>query len=319
MGLGKLINWFDKFQRCHGFFGFPIAVIRKYDDDRGVRQAALLTYYGFLAIFPLLLALEALLNYYVANDPGIQSKIVSSVTDYFPIVGDNLARNINTVSGSGAVFVFGLLVAIFGAHGIGDTFREGINLVWEIPRMDGISFPNTIFNTIGILFIGGCGFLLAPLLSAFAFSLGGHGLLVRVIALLCTLAFLFIVFLGLVRICLPQHVSNRELYPAAAMATLGLLILQSVGGYLLTHEVNHLHGLYGTFAVVLGLLLWIYLQAQMFFLSVEAASVRAMRLWPRALNRDQLTVQDKIAFKMYAKRNQFNKHEKIHVTIPKDE
>jgi hypothetical protein len=58
-GLSGLVNrviaWADGMQRRHGVLGFPYAVVKKYGDDAGGRQAALITYYGFLSNFPLLL------------------------------------------------------------------------------------------------------------------------------------------------------------------------------------------------------------------------------------------------------------------------
>ena len=51
----RIIAWADRLQRQHGMLGFPYAVVKKYGDDEGGRHAALITYYGFLSIFPLLL------------------------------------------------------------------------------------------------------------------------------------------------------------------------------------------------------------------------------------------------------------------------
>jgi len=50
-----LLAWVDALQRRHVVLGFPFAVIRKYGDDGGWRHAALITYYGFLSVFPILL------------------------------------------------------------------------------------------------------------------------------------------------------------------------------------------------------------------------------------------------------------------------
>ena len=48
---------FDRFQQRHPWLGFPLAVLQKYSDDQGGYLAAMITYYGFFAIFPLLLVL----------------------------------------------------------------------------------------------------------------------------------------------------------------------------------------------------------------------------------------------------------------------
>jgi membrane protein len=58
-GLSGLVNRIiaraDRLQREHGVLGFPYAVVKKYGDDAGGRQAALITYYGFLSVFAVLL------------------------------------------------------------------------------------------------------------------------------------------------------------------------------------------------------------------------------------------------------------------------
>jgi uncharacterized BrkB/YihY/UPF0761 family membrane protein len=56
----------------HGVLGFPYAVVKKYGDDAGGRQAALITYYGFLSIFPLLLLGVAVLSRVLADHPDLR-------------------------------------------------------------------------------------------------------------------------------------------------------------------------------------------------------------------------------------------------------
>ena len=59
----RLLAWADALQQRHGVLGFPYAVVKKYGDDAGGRQAALITYYGFLSIFPLLLVAVSVLSW----------------------------------------------------------------------------------------------------------------------------------------------------------------------------------------------------------------------------------------------------------------
>jgi hypothetical protein len=58
---------------------------------------------------------------------------------------------------------------------------------------------------------------------------------------------------------------------------------------------------YGVFGVVLGLLAWLYLQAQFTLYAVEANVVSVRRLWPRSLAPPPFTPEDVRAFDMYAK------------------
>src|SRR5499427_6127242 len=81
--VGALVNgviaWADRVQRQHGVFGFPYAVIKKYGDDDGGREAALITYYGFLSLFPLLLLGVAVLSRVLASNPDLRERLITAV------------------------------------------------------------------------------------------------------------------------------------------------------------------------------------------------------------------------------------------------
>jgi uncharacterized BrkB/YihY/UPF0761 family membrane protein len=94
--------------------------------------------------------------------------------------------------------------------------------------------------------------------------------------------------------------------------------LQEVGGYLLTHELKNLDNLYGTFALVLGLLFWIYLQAQIVLYALEIETVRLFKLWPRSLVEDNLTDADKRALTLYARRNRLSQKERVDTVFEKE-
>ena len=68
---------FDAFQRRHRWAALPIAVVYKFVDDQGAYLAALLTYYGFLSLFPLLLLGVTVLGYVLHDDPAAQPESLS--------------------------------------------------------------------------------------------------------------------------------------------------------------------------------------------------------------------------------------------------
>jgi membrane protein len=77
-------------------------------------------------------------------------------------------------------------------------------------------------------------------------------------------------------------------------------LLLVAGSFLLDHQVRHAQALYGTFGLILGLLGWLHLQAQLTLYAIEADAVRADRLWPRGLLQPPLTGGDKRAYRAYA-------------------
>ena len=100
----------DGFQRRHPVLGFPLAVVYKFFDDQGVYLAALITYYGFLSLFPLLLLLASVLGFVLRDDPDLQQRILDSTISQFPVIGDQL-RGSQGLEGSGVALVVGALVA----------------------------------------------------------------------------------------------------------------------------------------------------------------------------------------------------------------
>jgi hypothetical protein len=78
--VNRIIAWADRLQREHGVLGFPYAVVRKYGDDAGGRQAALITYYGFLSILLLLLLLGvAVLSRVLADHPDLRQRLIAAI------------------------------------------------------------------------------------------------------------------------------------------------------------------------------------------------------------------------------------------------
>ena len=103
MGLGTAVAWIerilrtlDRFQQGHTVLGFPVAVAKKYGDDQAGKHAALLAYYGFLSLFPLLLVFVTLLGYALANNQELQQQIIDTPIAQFPILGSQIKDSITT-------------------------------------------------------------------------------------------------------------------------------------------------------------------------------------------------------------------------------
>jgi YihY family inner membrane protein len=292
--LQKLIQQIDNFQRRHRLPAFILAVIKKYDEDDAGRQAALLTYYAFLSLFPLLLVLTTLTEYLSANHSELQNSIVKGATNYFPVLGSQLAAHVNTLQKSGFALVVGILFTFYGAHGVADAFQRGVQHLWKVPRSQRDGFPKSTLKSFYIIMIAGIGFVVASASVALA-GATGHGWVFRLLSILINLAIWSGLFVLLLNISLPRHIPFKETRAAALTAAAGLVILQVVGGYILARELRHLDVLYSYFALSLGLLFWIYLQVQVVFYALEIAAVRSHGLWPRSLSGKKLTDADRRA------------------------
>ena len=72
--LKKLIAALDRFQQNGPWLAFPVAVWKKFGDDQAGNLAALIAYYGFASLFPLLLVLVTVLDIVLAHDPTLKAK-----------------------------------------------------------------------------------------------------------------------------------------------------------------------------------------------------------------------------------------------------
>ncbi len=97
------------------------------------------------------------------------------------------------------------------------------------------------------------------------------------------------------RLATAAEVSWRELFLGAVLSAASWQVLQLLGGFIVGRTLQHSSALYGVFGIVLGLLAWLYLQAQITLYAAEVCTVRAWRLWPRSL-RPPPTDQDARAF-----------------------
>ena len=88
------------------------------------------------------------------------------------------------------------------------------------------------------------------------------------------------------------HLRWRELALGAALATIFWQTLQFIGSWYVGRGLSHNSDTYGFFAVVIVLLSWIYLGAQLFLLAAEINVVLRYRLWPRSMVQPPLTTAD---------------------------
>jgi len=312
MNLNKRIHKLDAWQQKHPLLGFPYAVIKKYGDDSGGYQAALLTYYGFLSLFPLLLVLVTVLQLWFHNDDHLRTDVLQSIGHYFPLLNDQLQRNIHSIGKTGLGLVIGLLITFYGARGVADALRHILDNLWQVPKNQRSGFPKNILHSFSIMFCGTLAFVAAVAISAFSNSLG-HAMWIKLF--LNVLGFVSItVVLGIIfRVATFGRVPFKYMFLGAGVAGCIIQVLLTFGGLILKHQLQNLNSLYGTFAVVLGLIFWIYLLAQVVVYAAEVDTVRHLQLWPRSITPELQTEADRTAYKLYAKTESRLREEHVRV------
>lgn len=296
----KLVARFNKYQQKHRFSSFIVAVIKKYSDDKTGQRAALLTYYAFLSLFPLLLILTTLANTLMAHNSELKNEVIKGLTDYFPLLGNQLSSHVHSLRVGGLALISGLLILIYGTRGVADSFRHSVQSIWLIPEDEQDKFPKSLAKSIALIIIGGFGFIAASILAGIA-AASGRGVAFRLLSLAINLFILFWLFRFLISFSLPRKVRYKSTRLGAAVATIGLVILQSLGTYILARELKRLDALYSYFAVALGLLFWLYLQTQVLYYAIQIAVVSSNKLWPRSLEAHDPTDADKRLTNFYDK------------------
>jgi membrane protein len=315
--LQRIIRLADKIQQKYAVFGFPYAVVKKYRDDSGGYQAALLTYYGFLSIFPLLLvgftALRLLFHHY----PAVQQQVASGISHFFPLLGQDLQSNIGRTGKNGIGLAVSVVITLFGARGAADALRFTLNNMWQVPRDKRSGFPKSVFQGFHILGLGFLGFAATVAVSVFTSSLG-HALWVKVLANASGFLIAGILLMFVFRTATVKKVGLKDVAVGAFVAAAFLQLLLTFGGILLAHQLKNFSSLYGSFAIVLGLLFWLYLLAQAVVHSAEIDTVRYFHLYPRSLSGQLETAADRRAYTLYAKaqRHEPLEKQKIEVRFP---
>ena len=296
--LKSVLRAADEFQQGHAWLAFPVAVWKKFGDDQAGNLAMLVAYLAFVSIFPLMLVLVTVLDIVLRNNPDLQHRLLNSALKQYPLIGQQLGH-ISPLHQSGLPLVVGLVGTFLGARGVANAMQDALNTVWEIPYARRPGFPWSWLRSIGLIAVVGLGLIGTTVLSTIASGVLA-GSWATVAAFAVSLAMSIGVFWLAFRLGTASEIGWQQLRLSAIIAGVIWQILQGVGGYFISHQLAHASPVYGTFAIVIGLIAWLYLVAQLTLYAVEISVVRTHRLWPRSMAPPPYTQQDRRAFELYA-------------------
>lgn len=289
----------DRLQQRHAPLALGFGVLKKFGDDQGGQLAALMAYYAFVSLFPLLLVFVTILGFVLQGDPSLRDRIEKGTLGQFPLISSQLER---TLSGSGAALGIGTVLTLLGGLAVTGVSQVAFNRVWSVPytkrpnffgaRLRGLIVLATLGTLMIVSSVAG-GFVGAHNQSTAAAWQVAAGV---VVSLLVNLVLFMTAFKALTA----AQLHWRQVAPGAALATVLWTLLQYFGGLYVSHELKHLGPLYGSFALVLGLLAWLYLGAQLTLICAELNAVIDRRLWPRSFFAAGLLDADKRALRAAA-------------------
>jgi YihY family inner membrane protein len=313
--MDAFLRWLDRLQGRWRPVQFAVAVGCKFVDDQARNLAALLAYYAFLATFPLLLVLVTVLGIVLHDNPAAQQRVLHSALVDFPIIGDQLKGNVHSLNRTGAGLIVGLIGTFFGARGLTLAVQNTFNTVWGVPYTRRPPFFGRQLRSLALLAVIGVAIIVTGTLSGVASVLGHRGLAVTSGVLAASTAVNVGLFLLGFRLATAREVRIRCFAQAAVISAVGWQVLLTLGGYLVKNELRHAEQVYGLFGLVLGLLAWLHVQAQLTLFVLEADAVRAQRLWPRALDPKAPQSGDRRAYTSYAQAQRRRQDTEITVTF----
>jgi inner membrane protein YhjD len=290
----------NRLQLRHRHLGFVVAVFKKFGDDQAGSLAALVAYYLFFSIFPLLLVFTSVLGFVLANDADLQQDLVDSALANFPVLGDAIRSNIGTARGDGLALIIGLLAALWGGMAAVGAMQDAMNSIWNIPRRERPNLLHQRLRSLAMLLVLAAFVTASTLAGGLSSTAGTWPVVGRLAAVVPAFALNTLLFLVAFRLLPSRALRWRQLWPGAVVAAAFFTAIQSVGGVYVNHVVRDAGPVYGSFAIVLGLLSLLYLQAQLTMLAAEVNVVLAEGLHPRSLVVERPTPADDRQLARYA-------------------
>jgi membrane protein len=240
-----------------------------YNRVQGDLLAAGVTYYVFLALFPVLLLVASVAGFVLSGNALLQQQLITGIQDAVPgSTGQDLAEQATSAIDSATTFgLIGLIGFLFVGLGAMDKLRVGMDVVWR-GRPDPPDFVTDRLRDLGaLLALGAAGVVsIALTTGATAASswllalLGldeapGSFLLTGGVAIALALAGDTLVFLWVLKGVPDNPFGFRQLLPGAVFGAVGFEVLKLVGNWYLTligHNVTA-----QTLGGFVGLIVWI--------------------------------------------------------------
>jgi YihY family inner membrane protein len=288
----------DRWQQRHIVPGFAVAVVRRFTENRAGHLAALLAYYAFFSVFPLLLVLVTVLGFVLDGRPDLRDDLLSTALGQVPVVSSQLTES-EGITGSGLGLLIGLGGALWGGQRVVAAVQHGLNEIYDVPQYERPNPLTQRLRSFATLLVLAGGIVAASTVGSLASVFPDLSGTTEVLLIIATIGLNIATVLVLMQLLTSPDVGWRSLVPGAVFGGVGYFALQQLGGYLVDRYLTGSSDVYGTFAVVIGLLSWFHLLGQLTMLAAEINVVSSRRLYPRRLLGDTMSDGDRRAYAGY--------------------
>ncbi len=319
-GVGGLVasvtTWADGLQQRHALLGFPIAVVKKYGDDQGNRLSALMTYYGFLSIFPLLLLTVAVVQTVLQGNPELTTTVLDAIVpEQFQ---ETVESALAALPSGGVALAVGLVGLLLSGLGIVFSGYHTLNHVAGVPHRLRHPFFARYVRIVAMLLLLIVGVIGVGALTAMVSAIVDVAALSRLGAFVANTALLFLLLWAATMLLLPHRARLTIVWPAALLGALAVNAVLTFGATVLPRLVTRSGPVYGSFATIVGLFTLLFLVGQALVFAAEIAMVRRRRLWPRALDTKLPTAADRRALTLLARSQERIPTERVDVRFDGD-
>ena len=311
--IDRVIDRVDAVQRRHRVLAFPFAVVKRYGEDNGGWVGALISYYGFFSLFPLLVVFVTIATWVLGDRPDLLQRVLEALWSRVPFATDlqaNVQAEVQTLRPNRWATVISVIVMLWGALGAARVLQDMVNTVWGVARFRRPGFLPKIVRSLSIIALLGVGLIatgvVAGLTVASQFPVVG-----LVFVALLNVALGAAVTVAIYRLGIAQPVRFADLWPGATIMAVGLYGLTLLASVYVKHVVARTTGIYGPFATTIGLLAYVSLVVQVFVYATEVNVVRARRLWPRSLTGRGLGEPDARAIDLTLRRERLLSQEQL--------
>jgi membrane protein len=296
--------------------GVAVATFKKFSEDKSTNLAAMIAFWAFFSIFPLLMVLVTILSWVLPSSD--KTNVLQHVASMFPLLDKN---SISGLTGSWWPVLVGGLTALWSGLGVVRTVQTAFNSVWEIPMHERPKLIEQVGRSLWALSTIGVGLVITTLISGFVTSsskgvhLGPAG---DAAGYVISIVFDVGLFVAAFRMLTDREIGTRDVLPGAILSGLVFFVLQELSAFIISRHLHSAQGTYGRFATVITILWWFYLQAVVTLLGAQLNVVLKERLFPRSLKDAPQTEADHRALQAYAQERTYQPEESVHTEVRRD-
>jgi YihY family inner membrane protein len=305
----RVVDQLDLAQKRWKPTGVAVATAKKFSEDQSTSLAAMIAFWAFFSVFPLLLVAVTVLGFVLpASD---KQSVLSRVSDMFPLLD---TKTISGLTGSWWPLLVGSVSALWSGIGVVGTMQTALNSVWEIPYHRRPGRLKQIGRSVWVLSTIGAGLVATTLLSSFITSTanGVHlGVAGHIGGYVVAIVFDVGLVLAAFRILTERGVTIRDVLPGAILTGVTFFVLQELSAFIISRHLKSAQSTYGHFATVITILWWFYLQSVVTLLGAQLNVVLKDRLYPRSLVKAPQTEADHRVLQAYAAERTYQPEEKV--------